>query len=106
MAKKNVRVKLNFAAFTDKIDQAMQEVTKNIALAVQGEAIQNAPVDTGFLRNSIAIVPDGNDYVVYVGAEYALHQEAKRSFLGAAMDNVGNQAEAIAKATLAELVRQ
>lgn len=100
-----VKVNLNLDAFIGDVDKAMQQVVKNVALAIQGEAMQNAPVDTGFLKNSIAVAPDGADYVVYVGAEYGYFMEAKRSFLGAAADNIGgNQAESIAKATLAGLV--
>lgn len=101
----NVKVNLNLAAFQADVDKAMQQVIKNVALAIQGEAVANAPVDTGFLKNSIAIDPDGQNYVVYVGAEYGYFMEAKRSYLGAAADNIGgNQAEAIARATLARLV--
>jgi len=101
----NVKVNLNLDAFRGDVAKAMQEVTKNIALAIQGEAMQNAPVDTGFLKNSIAIAPDGSDYVVYVGAEYGYFMEAKRSYLGAAADNIGgNQAEAIAKAVLGQAI--
>ena len=52
-----------------------------------------------------ATAVDGADYVVYVGAIYGYFQEAKRSYLGAAADNIGNnQAESIAKAVLGELV--
>ena len=61
---------------TEEIRAGLSEVVKETALRIEGRAKQLAPVDTGFLRNSIMTNAEGLlTYTVNVGAEYGIHVE-------------------------------
>jgi len=46
-------------AFEVKLGQATDEIVRKVAFDIQAEAQSNAPVDTGFLKNSIYTVTGG-----------------------------------------------
>ena len=99
-----------------KLKDATAEMIDKAAFLIEGQAKINAPVDTGFMRNSIYVVtPKSNTYsaakgsarsarndrdvapqanppengaVVAVGAEYAIYQEMQQAFLYPALESV------------------
>lgn len=84
----------SLAAFSKQLDQLKSIETVEAAVAglkvIADEAINLAPVETGFLRDSIEVTPDGE---LVVGAPYALDQEfgtykmAAHPFIRPAIDN-------------------
>jgi len=53
------------------------------ALVLQAYAMQNAPVDTGFLRSSMESVEVDNGAEMRVHAEYAIYQEYGTRYMAA-----------------------
>ena len=70
--------------------------------AIAGDAAENAPVDTGALKNSISHKATGDTVAVGSPLNYALKQELYNhrasGFLIGALDNVVSQAKSIIKA--------
>lgn len=63
-------------AALEKKKQQIAAVLAKSAFDCQARAQQNAPVDTGFLKNSIHTVKiDETHYLVVVGASYGIFQE-------------------------------
>ena len=72
-----VKVSLNrFGALSSQLRQGVDAIVQTTAAAIEGDAKQRAPVDTGFLRNSIQTRKVGEaEAMVEVGASYGVHQE-------------------------------
>ena len=65
----------HFDDLANAFDEAISKVVRKAALDIQGHAAGNAPVDTGFLRNSIyTVTSDSSDYK---GGEKALPEVEK-----------------------------
>lgn len=63
---------------------ALRDGLRAAALFVEGQAKIKAPVDTGFLRNSIQVVSVTSwEAVVAAAAEYAIYQEMGTRFMPA-----------------------
>jgi HK97 gp10 family phage protein len=63
---------------------ALREGLAAAAHLVEGRAKIKAPVDTGFLRNSIGVVSvTSREAVIGVGAEYGVYQEMGTRFMRA-----------------------
>jgi HK97 gp10 family phage protein len=77
-------VRLHFEKITATIqDQIMQEILA-FALNVVNDAKMNAPVDEGFLRNSIAFEEDNLSVTIIVACNYAAYLEfGTRAFAAA-----------------------
>ena len=73
----------NFASIAAGLEARASAVVAKTALDVEARAKTNAPVDTGFLRNSIATETNGLTATVSVGAEYAVYQEYGTRFQAA-----------------------
>lgn len=57
-------------------EEALRAGLSQAAFFVEGQAKVKAPVDTGFLRNSIAVVSvSSREAVIGVGAEYGVYVE-------------------------------
>ncbi len=75
------------------IDEAVQQLNDLTALRqglsaaafyVEGQAKLKAPVDTGFLRNSIQVLRvTDREALIGVGAEYGIYQEMGTRFMSA-----------------------
>lgn len=63
----------NLTAFTDEVESEVKSITKEVAYKIERDAKQNAPVDTGYLRNSIQteIEDDGYYARIFTATEYA-----------------------------------
>lgn len=96
------------AGFPDLVAKAVAYATHLVEL----RAKQKAPVDTGFLRNSIRAVPQPDPHVgaVYVGAEYAIYLEfgtvwmLPRPFLTPALESARPELEKALASAVARLV--
>lgn len=49
----------HFDKIADSLEPTLSKIIKKTAFDIQAKAAQKAPVDTGFLRNSIYVVTDG-----------------------------------------------
>jgi HK97 gp10 family phage protein len=85
----------NFSKIAATLPKALSQAVRKTALDIQADAASRAPVDTGFLRNSIyTVTSDGSTYqggdkalpevqapgddqtaYVAVGANYGIYQE-------------------------------
>lgn len=82
MAKKSGIVGLEkWLSNTDSIikeaETEVKSLTKEVAYKIERDAKLNAPVDTGYLRNSIQTEFEDGGYIarIYSGAEYSLFVE-------------------------------
>jgi len=86
---------------TRKLDAILRNLGKNTSAATEEIASdivelarENAPVDTGELRDSIRVEVDGNDHTVVVGADHGAFVEfgtskmAAQPYLGPAVAKV------------------
>lgn len=74
----------NFGRVKAGMEQRAGQFTRKAALDIQAAAASRAPVDTGFLRNSIQAVKVGPAFWrVTVGAEYGLYVEYGTRYMGA-----------------------
>jgi len=66
----------DFGKISDRSVRNVRAIIKNTAFSIEGSAKVRAPVDTGFLRNSIQST-DASDleWWVVVGAEYGIFVE-------------------------------
>jgi HK97 gp10 family phage protein len=71
-----VVLKLNFKPVLERERRAVSQLIRKVTFDTEADMKQRAPVDTGFLRNSIQSEFE-NDLtgVIGVGAEYAAHVE-------------------------------
>ena len=76
------------------VEKAKKAVKKN-ALAIQANAAQDAPVDTGALKNSISALPEGSgeNWSIQDGVNYGIHQELGTSRGVPAIHFLGNACE-------------
>lgn len=77
----------------DEIGRALDAIMTEIAIAIEAETkrniVDNGQVDTGFMLNSTGHEPAKNGRAsTFVAAEYAIFQEARRSFLYKAGEQV------------------
>lgn len=86
----------------EKKKQQIAAVLAKSAFDCQARAQQNAPVDTGFLKNSVhTIKVDETHYIVVVGASYGIfvelgtHKQRAQPFLFPAFVTTSKQARAI-----------
>jgi HK97 gp10 family phage protein len=74
----------NFPAIKVGMETRAEAFTAKAALDIQGVAMTMAPVDTGFLKNSIQSHKIGPaHWRVTVGAEYGIYLEFGTRFMGA-----------------------
>ena len=95
---------------------ALEKATKQTALAAQADARDNAPVDTGNLKQSISTEHERSTEAatstVYTNVEYALYQEmgtvkmAAHPFLMPALNANKSTFETLAKRELQEAIRK
>lgn len=101
---------------TDNSPAVLADLRNRIPLAlaamgeiVEGYAKDDAPVDTGRLRNSITHQTEGNDEYIGTNVEYAVyvelidryhHTNGKAHFLRDAATNHGDELKAVAKTIL------
>lgn len=73
----SVEVKDNTEQFLDEYTKALERALTRIGMAAEGYAKQEAPVDTGRLRNSITFAVDMGEKATYIGTnvEYAPYVE-------------------------------
>lgn len=66
----------NIPKITARSRAELKRLVRRTALSIEAQAKISAPVDTGFLRNSISTsFPDELTGVVSVGAEYGIYVE-------------------------------
>lgn len=97
-------LKLNFKPVLAQEKRAVSQLIRKVTLDTEADMKQRAPVDTGFLRNSIQSEFEGEmTGIVSVGADYAVHQEygtsnmAAQPFFEPAMERAKSVLEAAAK---------
>jgi HK97 gp10 family phage protein len=105
MASFSIRITGNTGDIAAKIEKKKQQITAVLAKTAadcQALAQQNAPVDTGFLKNSIHMIKvDETHYMVVVGASYAwfvelgTHKMHAQPFLMPAFVTTSKQALAL-----------
>lgn len=101
MAQPTVEVEFYPQDLLNDVENKLQQALENIALAVEAEAKPLSPIDTGALRGSIETAKMSEDeMVVFVGVEYGISQENRKSYLKKSFDNVmANSAQSILEAT-------
>lgn len=71
-----VTLKLNFKPVLERERRAVSQLIRKVTFDTEADMKMRAPVDTGFLRNSIQSEFEGDlTGIVTVGAEYAPHVE-------------------------------
>jgi HK97 gp10 family phage protein len=90
----------NLTRISSQIDKALSQLVRKTALRIEAKAKQNAPVDTGTLRNSIQTHVDSpTKATVGTAVEYAdhVHEGTRhmkgRAFLTEAADTEGKDFE-------------
>lgn len=82
-----------FDTYTKEAQEKAKKAVKKSAFAIQADAAQNAPVDTGALKNSISALPkDEKTWTVEDGMDYGVYQELGTSKVSA-RHFLGNAAE-------------
>lgn len=66
-----------------------QKAVEEVAIAIEGQAVLNAPVDTGVLRSSITRNVGKYEASVGSSVEYAIYQEEGTRFMPAANQGKG-----------------
>lgn len=90
-----VIVKSRIPAVVARTEPAVSALVGRALFAIQARAVMRAPIDTGFLRNSIRIVHEGTEGRVEVGAHYGVYLEfgtsrmSPRPYLIPAAEEVG-----------------
>ncbi len=99
-----VTLKLNFKPVVEKERRAVGQLIRKVTFDTESHMKQLAPVDTGFLRNSIQSEFEGDlTGVIGVGAEYAAHVNygttnmAAQPFFEPAMERAKSVLEAAAR---------
>jgi hypothetical protein len=82
--------------FDDRILLAKKAAWENrflnsCGLALQADSAQNAPVDTGNLKNSISYKVEGDSVQCGSQVKYANIQEIRNGFFVGALDKIGAQ---------------
>lgn len=105
----DIEIKDNSPAFLAELHNRIPLVLGAMGEIVEGYAKEDAPVDTGRLRNSITHQTEGNDEYIGTNVEYAVyvelidryhHTTGKAHFLRDAATNHGDELKAVAKAIL------
>lgn len=96
--------KARLSAYINALPGKAERVVAKVAHDIEADAKQRAPVDTGFLRSSIAAKAEGPArWVVSVGAEYGAfvefgtHKAAAQPYFVPAFTQAVKQVAAIAK---------
>lgn len=73
----------HFDQIAAALSGVLSQVVQKTALDIQAGAQQRAPVDTGFLKNSIHTEPGESDLEaqIVVGADYGIYQEFGTRFM-------------------------
>lgn len=77
-------------------NEKLPPIVKKHTMNIQANAMMNAPVDTGALKNSIVSEPttqDGRNWSVHDGVEYGIYQELGTSRGVKAKHFLGNACE-------------
>lgn len=77
MINATIEIKINkLPGMAISLNRRVAEICESAAFACEAQAKVNAPVDTGFLRNSIQASPENpQSWIVAVGADYGIHLE-------------------------------
>jgi hypothetical protein len=96
----HVTVEDNIPAFIDSMNAKAERAVAITVGIIERKAVDRAPFQFGFLRNSIGSHADGRSGVCYADAWYALYQEGKpyeRHFLETSLNETVPQIPAILK---------
>ena len=105
----NIQITDNSPAVLAELKDRIPLVMGAIGEIVEGYAKEDAPVDTGRLRNSITHQTEGNDEYIGTNVEYAVyvelidryhHTNGKAHFLRDAAITHGDELKAVAEAIL------
>jgi len=67
---------------TREVEALGEDIAKKFAFTLHRKIVENAPVDTGRLRNSFTVIKQGNEYVVGTNLEYAIYLELGTGIYG------------------------
>ena len=94
-------------SYGEEVKKKMPGIVKKNALAIQANSAENAPVETGALKNSMQATPDSggevNRWEIADGVEYGVHQELGTAGGITAKHFLGNACETQAEKFFGEI---